>query len=108
MTQTDVLSAYESLSTITGAMLCAARDADWDRLVALEQCCASIVDKLREGGEAVPESDDLRRRKAALIRKVLADDAAIRDLTQPWLARLQSMIAGASRERRLANAYRPH
>jgi flagellar protein FliT len=36
---------------------------------------------------------------------VLADDAAIRDLTQPWMARLQHLMTSTSQERRLNTAY---
>jgi flagellar protein FliT len=36
---------------------------------------------------------------------MLASDRQIRDLTQPWMARLSSMMNNNATERRLARAY---
>ena len=40
-----------------------------------------------------------------MIRKILADDRAIRDLTSPWMAKLGAMLQSTGAERRLASAY---
>jgi flagellar protein FliT len=58
-----------------------------------------------ECDDPLPQS--VRTLKAKLIRKVLADDAAIRDITQPWLMRLGDMLGANRRERDLLNAYGP-
>lgn len=102
-----LLGAYDALSATTGHMLAAARREDWDRLVSLEKDCADLVAQL-----SVLENDDplptgIRERKAALLRKVLADDAAIRDITQPYLKRLEAMLGANRSEQRLLNAYGP-
>ena len=39
----------------------------------------------------------LRKRKAELIRKILADDREIRDLAQPWLGKLEGYLKGRGR-----------
>ena len=77
-----LLSAYDTLSATTGRMLTAARSGDWERLVGLEQDCASLVARLSSLETEDPLPSVLRDRKIALIRKVLADDAAIRDITE--------------------------
>lgn len=102
-----LLSAYDSLSATTGRMLAAARREDWDRLVSLEKDCADIVARLSALETEDPLPAALRDRKAALLRKVLADDAAIRDITQPYLKRLEAMLGTNRSEQRLLNAYGP-
>lgn len=104
MTCEEMLSAYEAIGRITGEMLRAARDAEWDRLVELEKSCSAVVSRLRDGGE-VPLNAAGRERKISLIRQILDDDRQIRDLTQPWMARLSALINNSKTERRIAAAY---
>lgn len=110
MTQPEteqLLAAYDRLSAATGHMLSAARAGDWERLVSLEKDCSDIVALLTrlENDEPLPEG--LRLRKSAMLRKVLADDAAIRDITEPWLARLGSMLGANRRSQNLLRSYGP-
>lgn len=101
----DILSLYESVSGLSGDMLAAAQAGEWDQLVELETRCASQVQVLRAGEAAAPLSAERRARKVAMIRKILADDREIRDLTSPWMAKLGAMLQSSGAERRLANAY---
>lgn len=110
MTQPDteqLLAAYDRLSDTTGHMLSAARAGDWERLVGLEKDCSDIVRLLTRLENDDPLPEGLRVRKAAMLRKVLADDAAIRDITEPWLARLGSMLGSNGRSRKLLRTYGP-
>jgi len=102
-----LLSAYDRLSLTTGCMVSAAQRGDWDSLLRLEQDCAGLVTELSslENDKTLPRS--LRDRKQSLIRKVLADDAAIRNLTEPRLRPLESMLGVNRAERRLLEAYGP-
>lgn len=102
-----MLADYQSISEITGRMLQAARDGAWERLTALEVECRGIVDGLRSAPSEEPSGSSLSRRKAEILRKILADDAAIRSLTEPWLAQLTSMLDGAAASRRVRRAYDP-
>jgi flagellar protein FliT len=104
MTCEEMLSAYEAIGRITGEMLAAAKGAQWDQLVELEKSCSAVVSRLRDGGE-VALSAAGRERKIALIRQILDDDRKIRDLTQPWMARLTALINNNKVERRIAAAY---
>jgi flagellar protein FliT len=104
MTNQQVVSTYEAMVDITGQMLQAATDSDWDRLVVLEQQCAAHVRVLKEAEPAAPLVGDSRTRKVEAIRKMLAADRQIRDLTTPWMARLSAMMNNAGAERRLARA----
>lgn len=102
-----VLDAYERLSCTTGHMLNAARCGDWERLVGLEKDCGDLIARLATLERDDPLPPDSRERKAMLIRKILADDAAIRDITEPWVKRLDAMLGSNRREQRLLDTYGP-
>jgi flagellar protein FliT len=102
-----LLHTYDRLSATTGHMLCAAQSGDWERLVTLERDCGDIVARLSALETEDPLPVGISDRKAALIRKVLADDAAIRDITEPQLKRLSHMLDANRSEQRLLRAYGP-
>ncbi|WP_239700737.1 flagellar protein FliT [Massilia sp. 9096] len=106
MSSQDVISVYEAMVGITDQMLAAANASDWERLVQLEHQCAACVRQLKACDAlnrplAAPE----RAKKANAIRRMLDSDRKIRDLTQPWMARLSAMISNKTVERRIARAY---
>jgi flagellar protein FliT len=105
MTSDDILTVYETVADLTGQMLAAAGSSDWDRLVELEQQCSTKVSALRANEAGMPLTGPARTRKVELIKKVLADDRRIRDLTAPWMAQLSRLISSNGTQRRLANAY---
>jgi flagellar protein FliT len=105
MTGQDIVSVYEAMVGITDQMLTAATANDWDRLAQLELQCAACVRQLKASGDGQPLAGQERVRKVDAIRKMLASDRKIRDLTQPWMARLSSMMNNNATERRLARAY---
>ncbi len=99
------LALCESVAQATDRMLAAAQRADWDGLVVAERECATLVERLRSARTPPALGAAEGARKAALIRHMLANDKAIRDLTRPELARLASLIAPAQREARVHRAY---
>jgi flagellar protein FliT len=106
MSGQEVVSVYEAMVGITDQMLAAATASDWDRLVQLEHQCAACVRQLN-ASEALnqPLGAPERAKKAHAIRRMLDSDRKIRDLTQPWMARLSAMISNKTVERRIARAY---
>jgi flagellar protein FliT len=106
MSGQDVVSVYQAMVGITDRMLAAATASDWDRLAQLEHECAACVRQLK-AGEALnqPLGAPERAQKAHAIRRMLDSDRKIRDLTQPWMARLGAMINNKTVERRIARAY---
>lgn len=102
----EIIATYESILTLTSQMLDAARQSDWDRLVEHEAKCKELVDRLRINPPAALEPE-ARKRKVEIIHRVLADDAEIRNLTEPWMARLQHLLSGTRQERKLRAAYGP-
>ena len=107
MSNEEMIRTYENILAITAQMLEAARAADWDLLVNREQECRQLVESLmnlRNENNIVLEPQ-IHKRKVEIIRKVLADDAEIRNLTEPWMQRLQHLLTSVGQERKLRAAY---
>lgn len=100
-----LLNCYETIAGLTERMLGVARDGDWDALIDLETQYRTQVDAIKQLDAALPLTDDERSRKHAIIRRILADDAAIRDLAVPHLAHLDAMINNTRRQRALHEVY---
>ncbi|MGK5025371.1 flagellar protein FliT [Janthinobacterium sp. RB2R34] len=87
MNSNDVLSMYENIAGLTNKMVAAACAEDWESLNALENQCASAASATLIG--AVPAlSGSHRARKFDLIKQILANDRAICNITEPWMAQL--------------------
>jgi len=99
-----VIQNYEYLSSLTEQMRVAALQGEWDQLVELEKQCRARV-AIMKVQDAAALDEATRLRKAELIRKILADDAEIRSLTEPWMAQLQRIMHSAQQESRLLDAY---
>lgn len=100
----SVLENYRRLSDYTGQMRSAAMRGEWDQLVALELRCSQHVETMKEL-DLAPIDERIRLQKVALINKILADDAAIRDQTLPWMAQLQNNMQSSRSEQLLKRAY---
>lgn len=105
MDNQEVISLYETVAIITDQMLVAARNGDWDKLVSLEARCAGHVEVLKAGEPAVPLTGVVRERKVEIIQKILADDRAIRNIVEPWMAELSMKINSTGTQRKLNHAY---
>jgi flagellar protein FliT len=91
MTSNEMLTAYESLSELTGSMLNAATQGDWDNLSELELRCQGYVGTLMHAAP-VQLSESEQRAKIAIIRTILQNDAKIRALAEPRMNELQQML----------------
>lgn len=87
---------YSRFAELSRAMLLAAQNGDWDAVRTGEQACSQLIDSLRKH-PAPPVTDQERQLCMDLIRRVLADDAAIRDLAQPRLKELEHILRPAQR-----------
>ncbi|MEM5296856.1 flagellar protein FliT [Burkholderia sp. JPY481] len=90
----EYFARYEAVAALSCRMLIAARRALWDDLVHLQEEYRHLVEALREADVGVKLDEAERLRKYALIRQILADDAAIRDLANPTMAHLSALFAG--------------
>src|SRR5665647_769592 len=100
-----VIENYEFLSSITAQMRVAATHGLWDQLVELEEQCSRHIEVMKTQDVCIPPNESTRLRKLELIRKILADDAEIRNHTEPWMAQLQRIMHSAGQERRLQQTY---
>jgi flagellar protein FliT len=104
MTSNEMLATYESLSELTGTMLNAAREGEWDNLASLEQRCQGYVGSLMQA-TPVPLNEHEQRTKVAIIRTILQNDAKIRALTEPRLHELQQRLSMTRTGQRSIEAY---
>ncbi len=104
MTSHEMLTTYESLSELTGTMLNAARQGEWDDLAALEQRCQVHVGNLMRAAP-VRLNETEQRTKVAIIRTILKNDAQIRALTEPRLHELQQRLSMTRAGQRGVEAY---
>lgn len=105
MNSSEVITNYESLSTITGKMREAAIQGKWDQLVSLEQQCSRHVASMKPVDKVVTLDEPTRQRKVQLIKKILADDAEIRNHTETWMGQLRNIMQSNRQEQRLQQTY---
>ncbi len=103
---TGTLSHYEAVASASADMLAAAQRQDWDALVSAERRCAGIISLIKAGGGEARLDAASQRRKAEIIRRVLAEDAEIRRLIDPRMRELERLLTGAATRQRVNNAYR--
>ena len=97
---------YHLIAEASSSMVSAARSGDWDALVRAEAECARRVADLQVHQQASGAENADAKQRIHILSEILAHDAEVRALTTPWLQRLGQLLAGASGERRIGNAYR--
>lgn len=97
----DYFARYEAIAAVSGQMLHAARGAHWNELIGLQEEYRRLVDALKNADFGVRLTTPERTRKYELIRQILADDAAIRDLASPCMARLAALFHGTGQPARV-------
>ncbi|MDB5804931.1 MAG: flagellar protein FliT [Betaproteobacteria bacterium] len=91
MTSNEVLSMYENLAGLTSRMSAVAQDGDWTSLTSLEKQCATQAAAAATGVPAL--SGAPRLRKIDLLKQIMANDRAIREVTEPWMSQLEEAMA---------------
>jgi flagellar protein FliT len=82
MTSNEVLAMYENIAVLTGKMAHAAQAGDFQSLATMEQQCAQQSAAAATGVPALEAG--LRMRKIDLLKQIMANDRAIRAVTEPW------------------------
>ncbi len=104
MTSSEMLNTYEALSALTGSMLVAARQGEWDEVATLEQRCRDHIGSLMQAAPATLNETE-QRAKVAVIRTILQNDAKIRALAEPRLHELQERLSQTRTGQRGMRAY---
>jgi flagellar protein FliT len=89
MNSTEVLAMYEKVAGLTSQMVAAAQAADMARLSQLETRCVIESAATATGVPALEGVD--RKRKIELLKQIMANDRAIREVTEPWMARVDAI-----------------
>jgi len=98
--QEALLGCYEKIGEMSALMVEAARREDWDALDEAEQACQLLIERLRAVGAdpAITLDAEGRRQRLEIMRRILANDARIREIREPWLADLDSVLSGGRRD----------
>lgn len=98
------IEIYQKICAMSGDMVAAAQAQDWERLVELECGVAALRDMLmKDDGGNLDEAERLA--KAALIQRILDDDAEIRRHTEPWMEHVRKYLGDSTRQRQIEKAY---
>jgi len=82
MTSNEVLSMYENIAGLTSRMAGAAQAGDFAGMARLETQCAVQAAAVSSGVPALEGASRLR--KIDLLKQIMANDRAIREITEPW------------------------
>ncbi len=100
------IDKYEEIGELSAKMVEAARIQDWERLIALEKAVSALRDALMaEEENAAALTGAERNLRAALIQRILDDDAEIRRYTEPWMEHVRQFLDSAGNRRRIEEAY---
>ena len=88
------IDLYQDMATLSAAMVEAARAHDWNRLVVLEKSVSALRNRLMDNDDNSSLSDGERSQKAAMIQRILDDDAEIRRHTEPWMEQVRHFLGG--------------
>ena len=105
MDSVQTLRTYDAILATTGEMLTAAQNNEWDQLIQLEKKCRQLTEILIENDQEPILDKEFLEKKVKIIHQILADDAQIRAITEPWMMKLQDMLNTNSRTRDLELAY---
>lgn len=101
-----VMDMYASIARQSEEMLRAAEAGDWDGLCAAEERCSSLISQLQEIKQNQAKLNEREKQEhIGYLKKILADDAAIRNITEPRLMQLEQFLRAASNNQRLNKTY---
>lgn len=95
MTQV-LLDYYKAIEDASVKMLEAAQVQDWDGVAHCEGVCAVLIEQLRHHASSLQLSETERLEKGRIMRRILANDALIRDFVEPWVPVLDARRAPSS------------
>ncbi|MBX3616141.1 flagellar protein FliT [Nitrosomonas sp.] len=107
MNSTQTLMTYNAILATTGKMLIAAQNSEWEQLTKLEQECRQLTELLIENDPEPILDEELLQAKVKIIHQILADDAQIKAITEPWLKKLEDMLNTKDHTYSLQQAYQP-
>lgn len=98
------IEKLQEMRALSARMVEAAQAHDWEQLVDLERSVSSLRDSLSGEDNNIVSRDD-QTLKAALIQRILDDDAEIRRHTEPWMEHVRQFLGDGARQRQVEKAY---
>lgn len=96
---------YEAVAQLAGKMLEAARQGQWDELVALEQQRATVLSELMADAAQGAIPAEVADQVAKLIGGILQTDAESVPLVLAWQDELKGLLGSMGTERKIFQAY---
>jgi flagellar protein FliT len=91
-TFTNGLERYRQIELLTRQMATAARKGDLDRLAALSQECTRQSEAIETDQVYESLTSDDKKARLQILKGVLKNDAEIRKLQDPSMARLENLL----------------
>jgi len=104
-TKSPILRCYEELELLTEQMLEIVQAGNWDAMEELQEVYAAQVDCLRRMDHSAPISESELTCRYQRLERILASDAAIRNLLTPEWTRLGMLLGNARRQQELGHIY---
>ena len=82
MTSNDVLSMYEHIAGLTSTLASAAQAGDMASMARIETQIALQAAAAATGVPGLQGAS--RQRKIDLLKQIMANDLAVREVTEPW------------------------
>ncbi len=92
--QNTLIDYYRALESASVSMLEAAKADDWDGVVRLEGTCAVLIEQLRFASSSQELTVEQRSEKSGIMRRILANDAQVRYLAEPWMTHFEKKFEG--------------
>ncbi|MEO8248985.1 MAG: flagellar protein FliT [Burkholderiales bacterium] len=86
-----LLDRYRGIEAMSEQMLAAAQLQDWDEFKNCQTACEALVEQLSSQAQAEPLPESDHAEKAAIMQRILRNDAAIRAAAEPWLKTLDAL-----------------
>jgi len=85
---------YKAIEAASRRMLDAAHLQDWEEMLRQQEGCAVLIEQLRSAAREQELTVQERRERSTIMQRILANDAQIRTLTEPWLEQLDALLSG--------------
>lgn len=87
-----LIDRYEEIARASRRMCDAACAENWEAVHRIEARCRRLIGRLASAHLTERLSAEEDRRRIALLRGILADDAKIRERTEPWLRQIERLL----------------
>jgi flagellar protein FliT len=87
-----LMSIYQRMTALSEIMVEAARGGDWDTVTETEKQVAALAADMAARPTTAPRDESDRQARMALLKRMLANDAIVRELAQPWMQELSQIL----------------